>query len=92
VDPRIREAIHKQDFDSSLEDFARSAPPRGPAPPIASRCDGRGASAQWLAGCRKGNRLYLDKLSRVAESPDAKQCAGRVVVAETTDNFIPGRS
>jgi hypothetical protein len=27
VDPRIREAIHKQDFDSSLEDFARSAPP-----------------------------------------------------------------
>ncbi len=49
-------------------------------------------SAQWLAGCCEGNRLYLDKLSRVAESPDAKQCAGRVVVAETTDNFIPGRT
>lgn len=58
--------------------------PGGPPPG-----DGR---APGLAGCRDGNRLYLDKLSRVAESPDAKQCAWRVVVAETTDNFIPCRS
>ena len=36
-----------------------------------------------------GNRFDLDKLIRKTENRDAKQCARRVVVAETARNFVP---
>jgi hypothetical protein len=38
--------------------------------------------------CHDGNRLFLDKLIRITENRYAKQCAGRIVVAETPGDFV----
>ena len=56
---------------------------------LAWRVDSAGASAWSLAPFREGNRLYLDKLIRVTENSDAKQCAGWVMVSETASDLIP---
>jgi hypothetical protein len=39
--------------------------------------------------CHEGNCLDLDELLGVTEDRDAKQCAWRVVVAETARHCIP---
>ena len=46
-------------------------------------------SIEASAACHDGNRLYLDKLIRITENRYAKQCAGRIVVAETPGDFVP---